>query len=150
MDVTEIINCAEEFRSKGQYEFALEKYTEAIAQLYASRGEVLGSLQKYENEIEDFKRALDMTTDAWLNGYLHFMLGLCYIIIHDYEKAIIELTIAIKERPSFMCFYARGGAFEKIGNYQAAKKDYLTTLELYPTHKLAKKALEGLNTKNQS
>ena len=145
--IDEIIKDAEKYRSEEQYELALEKYTEAIASLYASRGEVFGTLERFENEIDDFTRALNLTTDAWLKRHLNFMLGLIHSHMGDCKEAILDLTAAIESSPTFEHFYLRGCAFEKLGDYRQARKDYMTALELYPAHEQAREALEGLDIK---
>lgn len=145
--IDEILKDAEKYRSELRYELALEKYTEAIAILYVSRGEVFGLLQRLENEVDDYTRALNLTTNDWLKNHLYFMRGLTYLILRDYEKAILDLTIAIEKKPVFQRFYLRGCAFEATGDYQRAREDYVITLNLYPTHQEAREALAGLDIK---
>ncbi|MBM4339495.1 MAG: hypothetical protein FJ110_08110 [Deltaproteobacteria bacterium] len=145
--VDEILKDAEKYRSEKQYELALEKYTEAIASLYVSRGEVFGLLQRFGNQVDDFTTALNMTTDDWLNNHLHFMRGLTYLVMRDYKKAILDLTIAIDKEPVFQYFYLRGCAFESTGDYQRAREDYVITLKMYPGHQEAREALAGLDIK---
>jgi len=75
------------------------------------------------------------------------MRGLTYLIMRDYEKAILDLTIAIEKKPVFQYFYLRGSAFEATGDYQRAREDYVITLKLYPAHQEARESLAGLDIK---
>lgn len=145
--IDKILKDIEKYRSEKQYDLVIEKYTEAIALLFKIRGHTFGSLKQFDNEFADFTSALNLTTDVRLKNDLLFARGLNCVIMKNYEQAIVDLTAVIKERPFFTHFYMRGIAFEETGDYKRARKDYNTTLKLFPSHQEARQGLESLTKK---
>lgn len=128
----------DEYRTSGQYEKAIEAYTEALDHdpedklAYLHRGLAHEELDQWERAIDDYTAALELDPDykvAYNNR------GNVYNAIGDYEDAIADHDAAVDVDPEYpAAYYNRGCDYLELDEYDAAIEDFDRTIELDPTY----------------
>ena len=121
---------------KGEYELAIDYYTQAIKlevnnrNAYNCRGNAYYAMRNYDKAIEDYTRAIDLNPgDA--GGF--FIRGSVYYDKGEYDPAITDFTEAIQLNPKEAAFYNnRGTAYYAKGEYTKAIADYTQAISLNP------------------
>jgi Tfp pilus assembly protein PilF len=89
---------------------------------------------KVDDAIKCYHQALDnilyqKPQDARLN------LGVAYLSLKEYQKAVVQLEAAIKLVPNFTAAYnGLGQAYEGLGQYDKARYNYEKALEINPQY----------------
>ncbi len=124
------------------YNSALKLQPHSVEALY-NRGLYYQNTGAAEKAVTDYNQLLKLNPRY---GFAWFNLG--YIAMKfekDYQKAIPLFTNALNYENYYVeAYYNRGICYEKVGDKQKAKADYLEALSIFPTYDLAKKALKGL------
>jgi tetratricopeptide (TPR) repeat protein len=126
------------FASRGDYDMAIEDYTEAIrldpnlATAYFNRGYAYGEKRDYDRAIADYTQAIKLNPNdamAYNNrGYAYYNKG-------DYDRAIADCNQAIKLDPNdAMPYYNRGNTYYNKGDYDRAIADYTQAIKLDPNY----------------
>lgn len=124
------------------YNSALEifpKSTEALynkGMYFQNRGYVDSALAQYHKIL----RIDSSYTNAYYNqGYIHLvMTGVTDSAVFYFEKSIE------RDPANYNAYNNLGLSYEKLGNYDLARTNYLKAIELYPDFKLAKENLKSL------
>ncbi|MCJ7666932.1 MAG: tetratricopeptide repeat protein [Anaerolineae bacterium] len=120
----------------GQFEKAIEKYTEAVlndpqaSKAYYNLGLACANLGRNEAAIRDFDRAIQLDPSdpkAYANR------GTAYGGLGETEKEVEDYTKAIELDPTYTtAYYNRGLAYTTLGLNEAAIKDFAKQIELDP------------------
>jgi|GEM_PF-4765091 len=135
-EYTELIRRGDVYKSKGEYDHAIEEYSKAIrcdpnnSGLFNNRGNAYQDKGEYGRAIEDFSKAILLNpsdSDFYFNrGNAHDRKGEPERAIEDYNKAI-----QINPVHPF-AYVSRGAVFYATQNYEEAKKDYTKAIEINP------------------
>ena len=125
---------ARSFQIKGQYQQAIERYTQALelepqlAAAYNNRGNTHYHKGDFDIAIQDYDKALEIdprSADAYSNrGNACKASGDLALAIQDYNRSL-ELDPTAAET-----YYNRGNAYREIGDLALAIQDYSKVLEL--------------------
>jgi tetratricopeptide (TPR) repeat protein len=136
------------FRSRGDYDRAIEEYTQAIrldpnyAAAYNNRGWAYNGKGDYDRGIADCTQAirLDPNMAAAYNNR-----GRAYNGKGDYDRAIADYTQAIRIDPNMAAAYNnRGNVYHNNKkDYNRAIADYEAALWIDPNYPYAKTSLEN-------
>jgi len=100
------------------------------AEAYSNRGIAYAKLNKYEQAIEDFSKAIELNPD---DAEAYYNRGLAYAKLNEHEQAIEDYGKAIKLNPNYAEAYNnRGVAYAKLNEHEQAIKDYDETIKLNP------------------
>jgi tetratricopeptide (TPR) repeat protein len=79
----------------------------------------------------------------------YYNLGYIYlVVVEDYKKAIAFFDEAIRYNVEYTeAYYNRGLAYEKLGDFENARKDYKKALSIYTNYDKAIKALNRIEKK---
>jgi tetratricopeptide (TPR) repeat protein len=101
---------------------------------YNYLGFVYFSEGKVNEAIKCYQKALD--NDLYLNAQdAHMNLGVAYLSLKDYHKAVLQLEEAIRLVPDFAAAYNNlGKAYEGLGQYSKARFDYEKAVEFNPQY----------------
>ena len=126
------------------YANALRLKPKSIETLY-DRGLFYQDNNELNKAIEDYTAILQIDPnykDAHYNlGYIHL------VYLKVYDQAIKHFTDAIRCDQFFVqAWYNRGLCYESLGNIAAAAEDFKQALKIYPTYKLAIKALKRVTS----
>ncbi len=98
------------------------------AALYVNRGAAHAMMNRFQEAIEDFDRALYLRPDALV---VYYNRGLVYIETGRYQDAVSDLDTLIKFNPQdAQAYYNRGIAYEKLGDWESAARDLKTAAGL--------------------
>jgi tetratricopeptide (TPR) repeat protein len=124
------------------YNSALKLQPHSVEALY-DRGLFYQNTGSLEKAVNDYKQLLKINPEY---GFAYFNLGFIAMKYEkDYRKAIPLFTSALENEKHYVeAYYNRGVCYEKIGDKQQAKADYLEALNIFPTYDLAKNALKRL------
>jgi tetratricopeptide (TPR) repeat protein len=136
---------AEEYANRGATYYALERYSESLAdysnalqldpdlaRVYNNRGNTFGALRRYEEALADFTRALQLNP---AHALFHNNRGLAYKILGRYHEALADFTRALQLDPTYAKTYNnRGLTYTQLGRYHEALADFTRTLQLDPAH----------------
>jgi tetratricopeptide (TPR) repeat protein len=87
--------------------------------------------KEFEKAIPLFKKAINEKPD-FVEGYNQ--LGICYNELEKDSLALETYTAGIEKDKNYVILYHnRANIYKKMGNFEAAKGDYLTALKLNPT-----------------
>ncbi|NVJ87193.1 MAG: tetratricopeptide repeat protein [Algoriphagus sp.] len=157
--------------------FALENYNQAIlhdpelASAYFSRGRLLLKMERFGEAAEDFKAYLRLpkgetsqiiykknATEGGVSGVfteqtenkapIFYHLGLSYLGMKNYEKAIDFFNQAIQLKPEADYFAEKGLALWNLHKNEDAEKAFIQALALNPEHFLAKERLAQVQGKD--
>ena len=137
---------------KGDLEQAIALYTKSIelfptAEAYTFRGWTYSFMKKYDEAIEECKKAIDVDPEF---GNPYNDIGAYLIEKGDWDKAIPWLEKAIEsKRYETYCFphMNLGRVWEHMGLWSKAKRQYLKALQANPNYNLALTALIRLTGK---
>ncbi len=88
-------------------------------------------------------RQLNIIDPTYEEGF--FNSGIIYLEMDSMKQAYHHFNLAVQTSPTYiMAYYYRGLVQEKIGQVEAAKKDYQQALNLNPEFERAREALKGL------
>ncbi|GAB1422367.1 hypothetical protein MASR2M15_25970 [Anaerolineales bacterium] len=121
----------------GQYPKAIKFFDKAIrlsignmAEIYVYRGECCAYLERWEEALQDFGKALQH--DAFMveayneRGNVRRFMG-------DYQGAIEDQTIALRIDPQFMeAYYNRALAYQALQQWTPAEADLSQVIQLMP------------------
>lgn len=118
---------------------------------YYNRGSIYNNLGEYEKALKDFNDAI-LLLPEYSNVYNNR--GLVFDKLERYEEALSDFDYAIQLEPSAITYYNRANLYYEQNEYEKAKQDYITYLELDPEdfHKLrtyVESALQLINDKKQ-
>ena len=79
----------------------------------------------YARAVAALKKSLEVEpVNVWAAG-VHNDIGLCYLNIGQYEKALGEFSLALEKNPELLDAYASmGAAYQKLGRYDEANAAY--------------------------
>ncbi len=130
-------NRATRYYNEGKYEEAIETLTLIInsdapddikAGAYNNRGLAKHDLQRYEEAIEDYDKAIELQpklANAWFNR------GNAKGSLQRHEEAIADFDTAIELQPDYAkAYHNRGVAKHSLGRYEEAIRDYYKAIEL--------------------
>ena len=108
-----------------------------------NRGIIHIALDHYDEAITDLNGALELKPEF---GEVHVNIGNIYFINDDYFSAVEEYTAAIDKQTTkvHVAHINRGMAYEKLGDFENAEKDYRIALELIPSASLPRVRLDQL------
>ena len=167
------------YSNKKYFQKALTDYNALIAlnpghkEVVYSRGLARYQLSQFDLAIDDFQNALKLTdgetqtaffkiedgsnaasgittissmkSDIWNN------IGLCYLALNQYEKAILSFDNGIKTNTKSIDLYInRALAFEKLGEIAPAIRDYEFVLSKKPNHPIATYNLMNIRKNHDS
>ena len=122
--------------NKGEYEKAIEKYSESIelnsnyTEAYNNRGGAKNKLGKHQDAIVDYNKAIELNpilAEAYNNR------GFAKDELEQYPEAIADYDKAIELKPNdAMAYNNRGVAKDKLGQYPEAMADFDKAIELNP------------------
>jgi tetratricopeptide (TPR) repeat protein len=127
------------------YDNALRVRPTSTEALY-NRGLFLQQAGRLDQAEQDYQTILKIDkqyADAYFNlGYISL------IYRNESEKSIGFFTDAIRLNQDYVeAYYNRGMAFKQTGNNEAAKKDFMKCLSIYPAYKLAQDRLKEMGVK---
>lgn len=136
-----------------EFENAEQAYKSAIdispqEDFYYNLGEVLVSLEKWDEAIDVFKKVLQTDSN---DGNCYFNLGLCYLNKEETNLAIDSFQQAINLNPQdiFAYFYL-GSIYENNGLTNFAVENYKKVLEISPDYSWAYYNLASISYKNEN
>ena len=125
------------FCDKGLFESGIECYDESLklkecAEAYSNRGIAYAKLNKHEQAIEDFSKAIALNpnlAEAYSNR------GLTYAELNKHERAIEDYDRTIELNPNYAkAYYNRGIAYAKLNKHERAIEDYGKAIALNPNY----------------
>jgi tetratricopeptide (TPR) repeat protein len=103
---------------------------ELLAFIYFVRGRVHSALEKYEEALADFSRALELNPEE---AAYYSNRSKAYFQLEKYEEALADYSRAIELNPEEADYYSdRGRAYRQLKKYEEALVDFNRALELDP------------------
>lgn len=136
------------YMKQKKYDLAIEDFENAIdinpdlKGLYSNLGVVWYNKNNFEKAIFYYDKEILQNSS---NHLFYFNRALAKAGLKDYEKAIEDLSFALKIKPDFyhgLCF--KGDMLVKAGQLNDAKKNYEKALESNPEKNYAQKQLNNL------
>ena len=129
------------FASRGDYDLAIEDFTEAIkldpnnVTAYKFRGLSYFYKKDYDRAIAEYNQAIKLDPN---NAEAYGLRGEAYFCKKDYDRAIADYTQAIKLAPNLKDIYTtRSNAYIEKGDYDRAIADSNQAIKLDPNSKEA-------------
>jgi len=131
--------CARGFshRSKEDYRSALAEYTMALRldpkhfNSYVNRGVAFEKMNKCENAVADFTKAIEHGDTKMDKAYAFFNRGCCHAMLNKWEAARTDFGQALKVEPMNIHFrYNHAMALRKLELFGVALEDYQLTRAL--------------------
>jgi tetratricopeptide (TPR) repeat protein len=135
------------FYNSGNYDKAIEQYTNAIktfpmASFYAARGNCYIEMGQPDRGIADCNQAIRMASD---NAYAYLTRGNGYFDKNEINKAIADYTQAIKlEKNNREAYNNRAAAHYRNGDDDLAVADWEEVLKIDPKDEETKKKIYSL------
>jgi len=144
------------YLENGKYEEAIATFQKDIKkkknldEAYRGQGIAYFELGNYEKAVSSFKLALD--NEAKDTATIYSFLGACYMELEEYDLALDsyehalakqDLNTEMKQEIQFNLI----AVYEKMCNWDAAKKQMETYVELYPDDSRVEKEAEFLETR---
>ena len=133
-----LLNRANSYDNKGEYDRAIQDYDKAIelnpndAEAYNNRGVAYENKEEYDRAIQDFDKAIELNpndAEAYRNR------GIAYEHKEEHDRAIQDFDKAIELDPNDAEAYRdRGIAYEHKEEFDRAIKDYDKAIELNPKY----------------
>ncbi len=100
---------------------------------------------KYKKAINEYNYILNNIDSTQQNVY--YNIGYVYLIyLNEYNKAISYFSKAIKyNNKYYQAYYNKGYCYELLKQYNKAREQYKTSLNIYPNYNLSIKALNRLD-----
>ncbi len=109
---------------------------------YDSRARVYQKLHNFEAALNDYQKALELSSDD--KKYVYYnQLGICNYDLNKLDEAITNFTLAINN-DEYGIYSNRGLVYEKKKDIYNAIKDYMSELNLYPDNQVAVLNLKSL------
>jgi tetratricopeptide (TPR) repeat protein len=132
---------ADEARTRGEYDTAIEQYTAAIeagdlskqqlAEAYHHRGGIYADKKDYDRAIGDYNEAIRLNPGY---GDVYNDRGTIYRVKNDVDRAIEDFNEAIRLNPNDDYAYSnRGVAYDYRREYDRAIEDFNEALRINPT-----------------
>jgi len=100
------------------------------AEVYNNRGVAYAKLNKYEQAIKDYDRAIELNPAL---AEVYNNRGITYAELNKYDQAIEDYDKAIELNPNYADAYNnRGITYTKLNKYEQAIEDYNRAIELKP------------------
>jgi Tfp pilus assembly protein PilF len=134
-------------RDEGQYEKAIQYWKKAIdvqenPRYWASMGNAFRRLERYDEAIEAYRRALQTGPNHPTIQLLHESLGICLAEVGRWEEAIDELNQAISLMPGRVdYYYTLSDILGRSGKYEEALSCFEKALNLEPINSRAYRTL---------
>ena len=115
----------------------------SIISSWYNRGMYHQSLGDFDKAKQNYKGILRRDS---VNADANFNLGYIGLLENDFESSIFHFTVVINSnanKPS--AYFSRGLSYKLNGNYEMAKQDFMTTLELDSSFGVAKTELSNLD-----
>jgi tetratricopeptide (TPR) repeat protein len=148
----EFVNRGNSFAKNGDYDSAIEDYTQIIRldpqenYGYFLRGEAYASKGDYDSAIADYTRAISIDPNDTSS---YFCRGDVYAKKEDYDSAIADLTRVISIDPTYPAVYnARGITHCNKGCYNSAIADYTQAIKIDPGFDFGHDICRGLYYNN--
>jgi lipoprotein NlpI len=129
-----------DYRVKGEYDRAIENYTEAIrldpsyATAFVGRGNSYYDKKDFDRAIQDYTEAIKLKPNAAVFNNR----GNAYRAREDSERAFQDYNEAIHLDPNnALAFNNRGNAYRDRKDYERATKDYNRAIQLDPSYAVA-------------
>lgn len=108
-----------------------------------NRGIIFMALGEYDAAIQDFTGALKLNPEF---GEIHVNIGNIYFLDSEFDKAIGEYSAAIDTKAArvHIAHINRGMAYENLGDFDSAEKDYREAMILIPDSALPQLKLDQL------
>jgi len=150
----QILERGHRYRKNGQYDKAIEDYTQIIKVYpdsptgYANRGMTYSLKKDHDRAIADYTMTIKLVPNG--DASLHNQRGYEYLAKDDYDNALADFNKAIQLTPNSANAYdSRGEAYLKKGDYDKSIADYSQALRLDPNFDSAKKGLAEAKKKKQ-
>lgn len=115
-----------------QFDLAIDDFQYALKLPNTETQTVFFKIEEESNAASGIATISNVESDIWNN------IGLCYLAMKQYEKAIISFGYGIKTDANSMDLYInRALAFEKLGETTGAIRDYEFVLSKIPNHAIA-------------
>jgi tetratricopeptide (TPR) repeat protein len=118
------------------------------AATFTNRGIVQSALERYEDALKDYERALAISPDlpeAFVGrGNAYFLMGDTAMAVADYSEAL-----ALNLREAHLAHFNLGLAYEKQNKLDDAEQSYRSALALAPQFTLAQQKLDAVLAKKQ-
>lgn len=128
---------AELYYDAGKYELALKENVKLEEEagkddrIHSRKAECYRHLGMHEAAIEELNQILSKEGD-W-NAYCER--GICYRLLGNFDKAILDFTSAIEEDPRYAFpYYSRGWCYELTGKNDLALEDYNLGIDIDPDY----------------
>ncbi|MFP3043010.1 tetratricopeptide repeat protein [Treponema primitia] len=105
---------------------------------YSQKASGYQSAQKWEKAIENYYRAESATKDRHEIAEIDYLMGLCYVAMEEYSRALNRFLNAILWHPS-------DSAYDKVRYFRASYDTYYKLYELYNENGDHKEAFRYLN-----
>jgi len=134
-------------RDEGQYEKAIRYWKKAIdvhenPRYWASMGNAFRRLERYDEAIEAYRRALQTGPNHPTIQLLHESLGICLAEVGRWDEAIDELNQAISLMPGRAdYYYTLSDILGRSGKYEEALSCFEKALNLKPINTRAYRTL---------
>lgn len=122
------------YYSKGNYELVIKHADIAMEgmssfpYIYHFKGLAYKELEEYNESIESLKQAIALGSDSYED------LAYCYYMLEDYESALINFNLSLKQNPNNS--YANrmvGKTLRWLGRYAESAAYFEKAIELYPS-----------------
>ena len=111
------------------------------AEEYKQQGNAAFAAKKYEEAIELFTKAIEVSETP--NHVFYSNRSACYASLKKYKEALNDATECVKINPSWPKGYTRmGAAHLGLGDLDEAESNYKKALELDPSNRIAKEGLD--------
>ena len=144
------------YLKEGKYQEAISSFQKQIDkdkdldEAYRGQGIAYYELGEYEKAISAFQKALE--NGAEKTSTIHSFLGASYLQLEEYELSLNayenalatkDITDALKQEAQFNII----AIYEKLGNWEEAKKQMELYVEQYPDDSRVEKEAEFLETR---
>lgn len=134
--VDALINRGLSYYKIEKYDKALKDYNLALSintdgDIYHNRGDLYDKKGDYEKAVKDYSDAIKINVD---DREAYEKRGEVYIKLKNPKEAIRDLTKALEYEKSPKIFFNRAIAWEMLGEYENALKDYGESIDLNPEY----------------
>jgi tetratricopeptide (TPR) repeat protein len=127
------------FTKEGRLEEALQNFKKTISlnpengKAYFFRGLIYADLDKKENAIVDYSKAIELDKDNLFSALAYYQRGVIYEDAGNFNKAIADYNCAIEIKSDYTeCYYGRAFCYTKLNNFSKAISDWNKIIEITP------------------
>ena len=134
-DVSSIIHLASVYGMLGDYKRAEKMYNDIVSEnpknwlVYASYGQYLMQMKRYNESIKLYERSLDFVSD---NAIVYNNIAANYMYLDNFKSAAVALKRASDIEPSAIFFGNSGSMFYLSSSFSEALDMYKKALQLEP------------------